>query len=117
MCTQDGSVNCLVCVVTTVLSHVWSYYFARFNFGVSKIYRDNRYYGLFTLHGTGTWTGNETGNDGFLYYAMYCSHYTGTGNRTGSGGGDGWVPYPFLASGPVLGNAVSTGFILCQLLC
>ena len=76
---------------------------------------------MFTLHGTGTGAGtrnrNRNGNDGFLYYAMYCTHYTKTGNRTGSRGGDRWVPYPFLALGPVLGNAVSMGFILCQLLC
>ena len=56
-------------------------------------------YGLYTLHrigtGTRTWTGNDgflyeamycthytgTGNDGFLYYTMYCTHYTGTGNN------------------------------------
>ena len=37
--------------------------------------------GSFTLHGTGNGTGtrNGTGNDGFMYFAMYCSHYTGTG--------------------------------------
>ena len=48
----------------------------------------------FTLHGTGNenWTGNRTGNDGFLYYA---THYTETGNGTGNGNGDQWVPYPF----------------------
>ena len=47
----------------------------------------------FTLHGTGN--GNETGNDGFMYFAMYCSHYTGTGTETGNRNGDHWVPYPF----------------------
>ena len=39
-------------------------------------------------------TGNRTGNDGFLYYAMYCTYYTETGNGTGNGIGDQWVPYP-----------------------
>ena len=39
------------------------------------------YNGSFTLHGTGN--GNGTGNDGFMYFAMYCSHYTGTGTGTG----------------------------------
>ena len=46
-------------------------------------YRENktssRSNGSFTLYGsgTGTATGKETGNDGFLYYAIYCTHYTG----------------------------------------
>ena len=40
MCTHDDSVNCLVCVLTTVLSHVAWYYFAKFNLGVSKIFRE-----------------------------------------------------------------------------
>ena len=31
----------------------------------------------FTLHGTGQ--GQGQGNDGFLHYTMYCTHYTGTG--------------------------------------
>ena len=37
--------------------------------------------GSFTLHGTGNGNGmgNGTGNNGFMYFAMYCSHYTGTG--------------------------------------
>ena len=30
-------------------------------------------------HCTGPGTGQGMGNDGFLYYAMYCTHYTGTG--------------------------------------
>ena len=50
-------------------------------------------YGSFTLHGTGNGTGTGPANDGFLYYAMYCSHYTGTG--AGNGNGDQWVAYPF----------------------
>ena len=29
-------------------------------------------------HCTGPGTGQGTGNGGFLYYAMYCTHYTGT---------------------------------------
>ena len=33
----------------------------------------------FTLHGSGL--GQEPGNDGFLYYTMHCTHYTGTGNN------------------------------------
>ena len=37
-------------------------------------------YGSFTLHGTG----KGTGNDGFLHYAMYCTHYTRTGTVTGN---------------------------------
>ena len=53
--------------------------------------------GSFTLHGTETVNGNRngTGNDGFLYYAMYCSHYTGTGTRNRNGNRDQWVAYPF----------------------
>ena len=44
----------------------------------------DRTYGLFTLHETGTGqgttgTGQGTENDGFLYYTMYCTHYTGMG--------------------------------------
>ena len=35
-------------------------------------------YGSFTLHETGT------RNDGLLYYAMYCTHSTGTGAETGN---------------------------------
>ena len=54
--------------------------------------------GSFTLHGTGN--GNGAGNNGFLYYAMYCIHYTKTGNGTGNGNGDQWVPYPFPIPGP-----------------
>ena len=40
-------------------------------------------YGSCTLRGTGTGIGTGTGpaNDRFLYYAMYCTHYTGTGNH------------------------------------
>ena len=34
------------------------------------------YYAMYYIHYRGT----GTGNDGFLYYAMYCTHYTGTGN-------------------------------------
>ena len=30
-------------------------------------------------HCTGPGPGQGPGNDGFLYYALYCSHYTGTG--------------------------------------
>ena len=30
-------------------------------------------------HRTGPGQGQGPGNDGFLYYAVYCSHYTGTG--------------------------------------
>ena len=30
-------------------------------------------------HCTGLGTGQGTGNDEFLYYTMYCTHYTGTG--------------------------------------
>ena len=43
-----------------------------------------RPYVSYTLHGAGagTGTGTETRNNGFLYYAMYCTHYTGT--RTGN---------------------------------
>ena len=52
------------------------------------------HYGSFTLHGNG----NGTRNDGFIYYAMYCSHYTGTGTGTGTGNGDHWVPYQFSRS-------------------
>ena len=35
-------------------------------------------HGSNTLHGTGSGivTENQTRNDGFLYYAMYCTHYT-----------------------------------------
>ena len=29
-------------------------------------------------------TGQGLGNDGFLYYTMYCTHYTGTGMGTGN---------------------------------
>ena len=47
-------------------------------------------YGSFTLHGTG--------NDGFMYFAICRSHYTGTGTGTGNGNGDHWVPYPFSRS-------------------
>ena len=36
--------------------------------------------GSYTPHGTGNGTG--TGNNGFLYYAMYCTHHTETGNGT-----------------------------------
>ena len=37
-------------------------------------------YGSYTLHGTGH--GNGTRNNGFLYYAMHCTHYTETDNGT-----------------------------------
>ena len=37
-------------------------------------------YGSYTLHGTGT----GTRNNGVLYYAMYCTHYTGTEIGTGN---------------------------------
>ena len=39
-------------------------------------------HGSYTLHGTGSGngTGNRTGNDGFLYYAMYCTYRSGTVN-------------------------------------
>ena len=40
-------------------------------------------YGSYTLHGTRI--GQGPGNDGFLYYTMYCIHYTGTGTGTGTG--------------------------------
>ena len=40
--------------------------------------------GSFTLHGIGN--GRGTTNDGFIYYAMYCSHYTGTGTGKGTDG-------------------------------
>ena len=33
---------------------------------------------------TGPGTGQGTGNDGFLYHAMYCTHHTGTGTGTGN---------------------------------
>ena len=49
------------------------------------VYRTFKANGLFTLP--------RTGNDGFLYYAMYCTHYTWTG--TGNGTSDWWVPNPF----------------------
>ena len=35
---------------------------------------------IYTLHGT--WTETKTRNDWFLYYTMYCTHYTGTGNHS-----------------------------------
>ena len=41
---------------------------------IQRIYDSSN--GLFTLHG------NETRNDRFLYYAMYCTHYTATGTGT-----------------------------------
>ena len=31
--------------------------------------------------GTGQGTGQGTGKDGFLYYAVYCTHYTGKGRE------------------------------------
>ena len=42
---------------------------------------------LYTVHTT-QGLGQEPGNDGFLYYAIYCSHYIGTGTGTGKW----WVP-------------------------
>ena len=42
---------------------------------------------LYTVHTT-QGQGQGPGNDGFLYYALYCSHYTGTGTGTGKW----WVP-------------------------
>ena len=35
-------------------------------------------------HCTGPGQGQGPGNDGFLYYAIYCSHYTGRGTGTGN---------------------------------
>ena len=35
-------------------------------------------------HCTGPGQGQELGNDGFLYYTMYCIHYTGTGAGQGT---------------------------------
>ena len=34
--------------------------------------------------GPGQGQGQGLGNDGFLYYAIYCSHYTGRGTGTGN---------------------------------
>ena len=34
-------------------------------------------------HSHCTGPGQGPGNDGFLYYAMYCTHYTETGTETG----------------------------------
>ena len=58
--------------------------------------------GSFTLYGTGNGNGtrnrNRTGyrrgvgNDELRYYAMYCTHYTKTGNGIGNRNGDQWVP-------------------------
>ena len=36
------------------------------------------------LHRTEIGTGTGTRNKGFLYYAMYCTHYTETGTWKGS---------------------------------
>ena len=41
---------------------------------------------------------------------MACTHCTGPGPGTGPGTGERLVPYPFLPSGRVPGNVVSTGF-------
>ena len=38
-------------------------------------------YLIHTLHGIGAGTKTGTMNDGFLYYAMYCTHYTATGTE------------------------------------
>ena len=35
-------------------------------------------------HCTGPGLGQGPENDGFLYYAMYCTHYTGTGTGIGN---------------------------------
>ena len=35
-------------------------------------------------HCTGPGQGQGPGNDGFLYYPIYCSHYTGRGTGTGN---------------------------------
>ena len=49
------------------------------------------YNGSCTPYGTGTGTGTgtetKTGirNNGFLYYAMYCTYYIGKGTGTGTG--------------------------------
>ena len=42
------------------------------------------YNGSCTPYGTGTGTETKTGarNNGFLYYAMYCTYYTGKGTGT-----------------------------------
>ena len=53
---------------------------------VIKLFHDEHSCGSFTPHGTGNGAGNgtETHNDGFLYYTMYFTHYTGSGTESGN---------------------------------
>ena len=44
-----------------------------------------------TTQGQAQWPGPGLGNDRFLYYAMCCTHYTGTGTGTWTGTGKWWV--------------------------
>ena len=75
----------------TVNRHLWKDYLPATPLTVSAI---SDCYGSFTLHGNGT--RNSIGNNGFIYYAMYWTHYTETG--TGNRNGDQWVAYPFPCS-------------------
>ena len=44
-----------------------------------------------TTQGQGPGPGQGPGNDGFLYYAMCCTHCTGAGTGTLTGTGKRWV--------------------------
>ena len=50
--------------------------------------------------------GQGPGNDGFLYYAIYCSHYTGTGT--------GKVTIVFYCTNPVPGPCPGPGPVQCE---
>ena len=54
-------------------------------------------HGSITLHGIG----NGTGNDGFIFYAMYCRQGQGQGQRTGTGTNGFHTHFPVPVPDPV----------------